>query len=104
MAQRATGRDREEYARATAEARAVREAVAVEIAARISTQVYELIVEGDIMGGRALVATRLQQLMRAEQSGDKATLRAAVIEGAVAHAAWAAALDYKAPSKLNGSD
>lgn len=100
----ATSRDPEEYARATKAARVQREKAAGEIADRIREQVFELIVHGDLMGGRALVATRLRQVAEAERRGDKAALRAAVIELGVAAGAWLAALDYVPPSELtNGT-
>lgn len=100
--QRATSRDREEYARATEAARETRERVAGEVAGTIAEQIRELLIEGDIMGGRALVATRLRQVATAERRGDDVALRAALIDGSVAFASWVASLDYRAPSGLNG--
>lgn len=96
----ATSRDPEDWAKATKKAREQREKAAGEVADRIREQVYELIVHGDLMGGRALVATRLRQIAEAERRGDKDALRAAVIELGVASGAWLAALDYVPPSEL----
>lgn len=97
---RATSRDPEGYARATEAARETRRAAAAEVGALIARQVEELIVAGDIMGGRALVARRIRELLRAEQRGDRDALRAAVMELTVAGGAWVAALDYRPPSDL----
>lgn len=96
----ATSRDPEEWARATKAARVQREAAAGEVADRIRKQVFELIVEGDLMGGRALVATRVRQIAEAERREDEEALRAAVMELAVAAGMWVAALDFVPPSEL----
>jgi hypothetical protein len=93
----ATSRDPEDFANATRVARKMREEVAREVAQCIAEQVEELIVAGDIMGGRALVAKRVQQVLDAERRGDREVLRAACMEGAVAFGAWVAALDYVPP-------
>lgn len=96
----ATSRDPEEWARATQAARDQRRASAGEVADRIREQVFELIVDGDMMGGRALVATRLRQVAEAERRGDKVALRAAVMELTIAGGAWVAAIDYVPPSEV----
>lgn len=104
MGRRTTTRDTEAYARATAAARRSREIAAREVAAAIGAQVEELIIEGDLMGGRAMVAMSLRSISEAEQRGDRSVLRAAVMSGAVAHGAWIAALDYRPPSEFgNGA-
>jgi hypothetical protein len=100
--QRATSRDREEYARATEAARETRERVAGEVADKIAGQVRELLIEGDIMGGRALVAMRLRQVTVAEARADEVALRAAWMDVCVAAAGCVAALDYRPPSGFNG--
>lgn len=100
--QRATSRDREAYARATEEARRVRERVAGEVAVMIADQVRELVIEGDIMGGQALVVTRLRLVHAAQVRGDVVPLRAAWMDVCVAAAACVAALDYRPPSEFNG--
>lgn len=93
----ATSRDPEEWARATEEARRVRDAVAREVAAVIAVQVEELLIAGDSMGGRGRVAVALEHLVTAERREDSGALRAATIELAVAGAAWTAALDFVPP-------
>lgn len=98
----ATSRDPDEWARATKAARAERERVAGEVADRIRGQVFSLIVEGDMMGGRSLVATRLRQVAEAERRGDQAALRAAVMDLTVAGGSWVAALDFVPPSSTGG--
>jgi hypothetical protein len=100
---RATSRDPEEWARATEKARDVRAAAAREVAGTIAEQVEALIVDGDVMGGRAMFAARLAVVAAAERRGDPRVLRAAVIDAAAALGAWAAALDYVPPSELNGA-
>lgn len=99
----ATSRDPEEYARATKAARETRAAVAREVAGVIAKQVEELIIEGDIMGGRALVAQRIQQVLVAEKRGDPDVLRASVMDGAAAFGLWVAALDWRPPAQLDGA-
>lgn len=96
----ATSRDPEEWSRATKAAREQRVKAAGEVADRIREQVFELIVEGDMMGGRALVATRLRQVAEAERRGDTVALRAAVMELTVAGGSWVAALDFVPPSEV----
>lgn len=96
---RATSRDPEEFARATEAARLTREAAASEVAALIAEQVAALIVEGDIMGGPSLVATRLRAVATARAREDSAALRAAWIDLAAAAGACVAALDYRPPSE-----
>jgi hypothetical protein len=98
---KATSRDPEEWARATEAARGTREAAAAEVAAHIADAVYDLIVAGDIMGGRALFAQRLAAIAVAERRQDRLALRAAVMDGAAGLGAWAAALDYRPPSELS---
>jgi hypothetical protein len=98
----ATSRDPDEWSRATAAAREVRRHAAREVAGVIAAQVEELVVAGDIMGGRALFARRVREIAEAERRGDVEALRAAVMDGAVALGAWVAALDYR-PSVLGTS-
>lgn len=100
---RATSRDPEEWARATEKARAIRELAAGEVALVIGEQVAELVVAGDIMGGRAMVADRIRKVAAAEQRGERDVLRAAWMELAVAAAACVASIDYVPPASLNGS-
>jgi hypothetical protein len=102
----ATSRDPEDWARATVRARATREEAAEEVAGVIADQVRELIVSGDLMGGKALVAKRLKQVVTAEQREDKDALRAAWMDLAVAAGACVAAIDFVPPSPVvarNGS-
>lgn len=108
----ATSREREEYASATQAARKTRE--------RVADQVRELIVEGDRMGGRAEVASRIGYLLEAERRIAEAigrqrqaaengmpqqphrhdeleareALRSAVMSLSVACGAWAAGMDH----------
>lgn len=96
----ATSRDPEEWARATEHARMTREEAAGEVAGVIAVQVRELIVAGDLMGGKALVAQRLKQVVTAEQREDKSALRAAWMDLAVAAGACVAALDFVPPSAV----
>lgn len=100
---KATSRDPEEYARATEAARQTREEVAHEVAGVIAEQVEALIVEGDIMGGRALLASRLKALAVAERRGDSTVVRAALMDVAVASGVWVASIDFVPPSELHGS-
>lgn len=108
----ATSRDPEEWAAATAAARETRRQVAHEVAMNIAEQVETLLVEGDIMGGRALFARRVEQLVSAEKqlAGRRAIARdagddpperdierAAWMDLSVAAAACAAAIDYVPP-------
>lgn len=99
----ATSRDPEEWSRATVAARATRECAARQVAAAIAEQVEAVIVEGDIMGGRALAATRVRQVAAAERRDDAVALRAAVVDAAAAFGQWAAALDYRPPSDIVSS-
>lgn len=96
----ATSRDPDAYSRATHAARVTRETVAGEVAAVIAEQVKALIVEGDIMGGRAAIAMRVRQVGEAERRGDRAAIRAAAMEASVAFAQYVAALDYQPPSDI----
>jgi hypothetical protein len=96
----ATSRDPEEWAKATGEARKTREEVARELAGVVAEQVEALIVEGDIMGGRALVGRRLAVVLDAERRGDLVALRAAVMDLGAACGSWAAALDFDRPEAL----
>lgn len=89
-------RDRAEWAAGDARARAQREATAGEVAERVAAQARELLIEGDVMGGRDLFLGRLRTLLEAERSGDREALRAAVMDVSVAAASWAAALDFGA--------
>lgn len=100
---RATSRDPEGWARATEKARATREQVAGEVALVIGEQVAELVVAGDIMGGRAMVADRIRKVAAAERRGDPSVLRSAWMELAVAAASCVASIDYVPPAALNGS-
>lgn len=95
---RATSRDPEEWARATEGARETRTLTAHEVAQTIAAQVEELIVEGDMMGGRALLAQRLRQLAQAERQGDLTVVRASLMDLAVAAGSWVASLDFTPPS------
>lgn len=96
----ATSRDPEEWARATEAARASR----AETAANIAGQLEALIVEGDIMGGRALFVTRVRQLAEAEARGDSLdVVRAAVMEMVAAGGQWLAALDFAERAGGNGN-
>lgn len=99
----ASSRDPQAWVRATSAARGTREGAAREVAGQIAEQVAALIVEGDIMGGRALLSTRVQQLVAAERRGDPVVVRAAVIEVAVAAGAWVAALDFEPPRELSAN-
>jgi hypothetical protein len=99
----ATSRDPEEWARATAAARGQRELTAVEVAEVISTQVGELIVQGDAMGGRSRLAIALQAVAVAERREDQDTLRAALMDVAVAAGTWVAALDFRPPTAGSAS-
>lgn len=109
----ATSREPEEWANATLGARKTR--------ADVADQVRELIVEGDRMGGRTEVATRISRLVDAErviaeargrqqqarenglpmaehyeaEKEGRASLRAAVMNLAVAAGSWVAALDHE---------
>lgn len=75
-----------------------------EVAGVIAAQVEELIVSGDIMGGRALVAARLRAVATAEVRGDDVALRAAWLELAVAAGACVAAIDFEPPARsANGA-
>lgn len=96
----ATSRDPDEWREATRAARATREEVAAQVVATLADQVYELIMEGDIMGGRALVGRRLGQVLDAERRDDQVALRAAVMDLIVAGGAWVAALDFTPPDPL----
>lgn len=102
MAQRATSLDPVEWGAATEAARAKREDTAREVAAVIAQQVAELLIEGDIMGGRSLAAIRLQQVAAAERRGDRVVLRGALIDASAAFAQWAAGLDFRVPP-VNGN-
>lgn len=93
----ATSRDPADWGRATERARRKRAAAAREVAAAVGEQVAELIEEGDIMGGRALVARRIEQVLAAERTGDRVLLRAAVMELSAASGAWVANLDLDVP-------
>lgn len=93
----ATSRDPAEWGRATAAARATRE----QVARTIAVQIEELIVSGDIMGGRALLAQRVRALAEAERRGDQSVVRACVMDVAVAAGAWVARLDHRAPEDLS---
>lgn len=110
-----TSRDAEEYARATVQARRRRE----ETAANVAEQIRALIIEGDQMASRSVVAERIRQIVAAERKVDEArgrqaqaaengmpvqchrdaetesreVLRGAVMRLAVAAGAWVAALD-----------
>lgn len=110
----ATSREPEEWARATEAARGVRAAVAAQLA--------ELIISGDLMGGRGALTLRLERLLEAErriataergrmqarQSGMSEVaavraieeghhaMRAAVMEIAVCAGQWVAAIDFGA--------
>lgn len=95
MAKSATSRDREEYARRTARAREELQRTAVEVSEVVARQVAELIVEGDVQGGRSLVAGRLREVASAELHGDEAVLRAAWLDLAVAAGACAASIDLR---------
>jgi hypothetical protein len=96
----ATSRDPEEWAKATGEARLSRREAARELALLVAGQVEELIIEGDVMGGRALVGRRLAVVLEAERRGDAAALRAAVMDLGAACGSWAAALDFERPEPL----
>ena len=111
----ATSRDPEEFARNTQAARMQREQAAREVGERIYGQVVELIVTGDIMGGREMVLMRIRSVAEAErraaglktaeeQAEGREAVRAAVMDCAVAFGAWVAALDYKPPSSLSTGD
>lgn len=102
---KATSRDPEEWARATEEARRTREEAAAEVAGVIASQVEELIVSGDVMAGRAVLAQRISQLAVAERRGDPVVIRAALMEVAVAAGGWVASIDFVPPSEhaSNGS-
>lgn len=93
----ATSRDPEGYARRTEAARKQRAAAAHEVAQTIAEQVEQNIIEGDVMGGRAVLVKRIQQVAAAEQRGDKDVLRAALMDGAVAFGQWIASLDFVPP-------
>lgn len=113
----ATSREPEDWAKATEAAREVRATVAAQLA--------ELIISGDLMGGRGALTLRLQRLLeaesrvgtaqrarvharqaglpeapavRAEQEGREA-IRAAVMEVAVCAGQWVAAIDFEAAAE-----
>lgn len=90
----ATSRDPEEWAAATQAARETRELAAAEVAANVADQVYDLIVAGDIMGGRALAVSRIGQVAAAERRQDPEALRSACMDAAVGFGAWVASLDH----------
>lgn len=94
-----TSRDPEEWATATAAARAQRELAAAEVAAVIADQAYDLIVAGDLMGGRAMFARRVEQLVTAERVGDPVALRSALMDSIAAAGAWVAGLDFESPRR-----
>lgn len=100
-----TSRDLEEWAKATEAARRTRQAVAEEVARTIGTQAAELLIEGDVMGGRSRLAGALKDIAVAERRGDPVALRAALMGGVEALGSWVAALDYVPPEleRANGS-
>lgn len=96
----ATGREPEEWARATELARETRARIGAEVYERIVTvadQAAELIVAGDLMGSRDMVVARLQQVVVAERTQDAGGVRAAWMDVIVAAGACVAALDHKTP-------
>jgi hypothetical protein len=59
----------------------------------VGWQITEQLLDERYAGSRGLLARRVKGVMEAEHTGDAVLLRAAVMEVAVAAAAWAAALD-----------
>jgi len=56
-----------------------------------------LLMDRDMTGSEATFARRLRQLVEAKQTGSRSAMRGAVVEVAVAAAAWAAQIDLEGP-------
>ncbi|MGH2939481.1 MAG: hypothetical protein ACRDPE_15340 [Solirubrobacterales bacterium] len=84
-----TESDPEEFRVGTAEARAVRANVAVQLSAMIE--------EMDMTGSQAYLVRRLRELNAAVASEDPMALNAAVMEVGAAAGAWAASIQLSEP-------
>jgi hypothetical protein len=66
----------------------------------VGLQLVALLAEQRTTGSRDVFVERVRQVSVQARMGDPVTLRAAVMEAALAAAAWAVAMDLNAPSGM----